>query len=660
MSAIAALLPLIEIVIFSLGIFVLLRCHPKPYRVATALSLGIMSGLCLLSFLFQLCFLAELPEAAPFLEVVILAGMIRLIWQQRATVDDIRQAAIAIWKATPVTTGVFAIALTYLFTQAMLLPPSSWDALTYHLPRVLLWEQNRTLFLRNFTISPLATFPVGSDILFHAFLRFQTDYGLGLFSWLSYVVILLGTYALTRPAVSRSIALTTAVAIACLPEIVYQSTGTKNDIMLAAVALVCVLWAERWLRIPSPEALFGLGLTLCFGVAVKTSFVLFAAFFLPLWFGLVIQRRQFFLLVQMIVRQRQVVLLAIIPGLILSQGWLFWDNYQQFGDWLGPAEFAYQNQNNDGVLGGIANVVRYGFHSIHLLQPVDEALKGLTGASIPSGLQSIYDSSFAPLFGQAGVAEFVRNQPFEIQWQPQEDTSWFGPISLFLVGPAVAWCLVKDRKLPQIMALVAVGLFLAISYKIGWSPWKARFFTLVYVCTGLCVAAFLAQLQPKSWVMKGIRWLSLVILVYACLYNFSKPMIPSSFYLGRENIWLRSDWTRDRLVYDHLYRGERSQRIGQVIDSADTVLITGYDHYFSLLFHNPGINFVLQATEANVEGALSLATVQEQLIEADYLICFAQPCDPTSTDIPLSLEWNDNNFGGIPEVYEIRKQKNTG
>lgn len=101
---------------------------------------------------------------------------------------------------------------------------------------------------------------------------------------------MLATYGLARPRVNRHIALTTALVIALLPEIVYQVTATKNDIILAAVAIACVVWADRWLQAPSFEALLGLGLTLCFGVAVKTTFGLFAFFFGLTWLSLVIQR----------------------------------------------------------------------------------------------------------------------------------------------------------------------------------------------------------------------------------------------------------------------------------------------------------------------------------------------------------------------------------
>jgi hypothetical protein len=656
MPVVKAVLLTLEIGVFCLGSFVWLRSRAHPYPIAAALALGIIVGLGLLSLLLQVAFLLGLPELAPLLELVVLGGIIGGQWRQWRRVGDLPQAIKPLWQAYPGVIAVLSASLTYLFLQALLLPPSSWDALVYHLPRVLLWEQNRSLFLREFTIPQQAVFPVGSDILFHLFLRWQTDYGLGLFSWLAYLVILVGTYALVRPRVSPAIALTTAIILASLPEIVYQATGTKNDILLAAAALGCVIWADRWRQYPTIEPIFGLWLTVCFGIAIKTSFVLFAGFFGLLWLSLVMQRGQGLLLVRLLIHHWARVAGVLLPALVLSQVWLFWDNHHQFGHWLGPTDFAFINQNNDGLFGAIANLIRYSLQSIHLLRPVDQLWASLWGWSLTGALQTFYDSLLAPLLGKAGFAEIAKDQSFEIVWEPREYVSWFGPMGIFLIVPAVFWCVFKEKGLPRVMGLVTILLVLAISYKIGWSPWKSRFFTLVFTCSGLCVAMFLKHLNPNQWWLSSLRWLSVAILLYASLYNYTKPMIPaSSFYLGRENIWVASDWTRDRLIYDHLARGQQTEYVSQALSTAQRVAIVGYDHYFSLMFYNPDLEFVLLSTANDADGRHVLTAVQAPLATVDHLVCFGAQCSPEALDaIRLDLRWNNNgDFGGIPEVYRV-------
>ncbi|MEO1593307.1 MAG: hypothetical protein AAFU71_18740, partial [Cyanobacteria bacterium J06632_22] len=199
MDAIAALGPLIEVVIFCLAGFVWLRGRSQPYSVSAALALGITTGLGLLSLVLQVSFLLGWPVAAVGLEAVSLVGLGWLNRHHWNHLSDLGQRLVQLWRRYPLALSVFGVGLGYLFLQAYLLPPSSWDALVYHLPRVLVWEQNHSLFLRDYSLPHQAVFPVGSDILFHLFLRFHLDYGLGVFSWLFYGVIICGTYAIARP-----------------------------------------------------------------------------------------------------------------------------------------------------------------------------------------------------------------------------------------------------------------------------------------------------------------------------------------------------------------------------------------------------------------------------------------------------------------------------
>ncbi|NEP58625.1 MAG: hypothetical protein F6K31_16680 [Symploca sp. SIO2G7] len=653
MAAAAAVVPLLEIAVVCLGLFVWLRSRTPAYSVAAALSLGIMSGLGLLSCLLQIGFLMERPDLIPLLELVVLTCIIVINRKRWRLVSDIPKRLTVVWQEAPITGFTFAIALGYLFLQAVLLPPNSWDAMTYHLPRVLLWEQNHSLLLRDYAVTAQAIFPVGSDILFHLFLRFQTDYGLGVFSWLSYGAIVFGVYAIARPRVTPTIALTTAIVIACLPEIVYQSTATKNDIIVAAVAVVCVVWADRWLMYPTIESTLGLGLTLCFGIAVKTSFVLFGFFFMLLWLSLVVQRGYLERLLRLLITHWRIVLACTLPALVLSQGWLFLDNYHQYGTWLGPPEFALKNQNRDGLLGGVANFIRYGFQSIHLLQPVDWGWQSLTAGSIQAKLQAVYDGLFDPWLGRAGYASFVLHLPLEIKWQAQEDTSWFGPVSVFLIFPAVVWTLVRGKELPRIMSIITLCLVGVISYKIGWSPWKCRFFTPVFVGTGLCVAVFLQRLRLKTWGLAGLRWISLAILIYGCLYNFSKPLILPPNSPNSKNIWLQSNWTQNRLVYAHLYHGPQVELQSQALTSAKRVAMVGYAHYFPLMFYNPHLEFLLLHTPTGLEGSQAFAAIEPRLTEVDHLLCFHPHCDPTEANQNFNLVWKNQANNGFPKIYRV-------
>lgn len=331
----------------------------KGFSTFKAFSLGIVCGLGGLSLILQIEFLIGLPDYAWVLEILAFTIIVWINQGNWKLLNLIPRKLIKSWQKAPLEVSVLGVALTYLLLQVVLLPPSSWDAMTYHLPRVLLWEQNHSLLIRDYSLYLQAVFPVGSDILYHLFLRLRTDYGLGLFSWLFYIVILLGTYELARSKVDRTLAFTSALVIASLPHFVYVSTAIKNDIIIAAVAVACILWMDTWLSTLSIESFLGLGLTLAFGISAKITFLLFIVPFLILFFYLTIKKVKLKPFLRLLADNRKAILLASFPVLIMSQCWLFLDNYHQYGGWFGPDELSYNNQNNDGLAGTAANLIRY-------------------------------------------------------------------------------------------------------------------------------------------------------------------------------------------------------------------------------------------------------------------------------------------------------------
>ena len=652
-----AILPIVEILIACSSGFMWLKRLRHPYPSLTALTLGIICGLGGLSVILQIEFLAGLPKFAWLLEVFALAGIIFNLRPRWDVIIEIPQKLISFSKKAPPEAGILGIALVYLLLQAILLPPSSWDAMTYHLPRVLLWEQNHTLLLRDYSLYFQAVFPVGSDILYHLFLRLQTDYGLGIFSWLSYVVILLGTYELARPRVGQEIALTSSLLIASMPNFIYAATATKNDIIVAAVAVGCMLWADYWLRRPSIDSLSGLGLTLAFGISVKITFLFFAAPFIFMYICLTLKKKKLKMLACLVSNNKKNIFLMILPVFVMSQCWLFLNNYHQFGGWLGPKEVGNNNQNHDGLVGGIANLIRYSFQSIHFTRPVDRAFHFLFGWPITEMLQLIYDSNFRPTFGQLGYALGANNAPFQIKWQPEEATSWFGPLSTLVIVPASIWSVIWGQGFSKLMLYVGGFLVLAISYQLGWDPWRCRFFMLTFVSTGPCVSAFFKELGVKRWVLSGIRFLCLLIVCYACAFNTLKPIVISqvsykdNYPLIKQDIWSLSHWAQDRLVYEDMYAKGRVEAFSELVPDAKIVALAGYDRYFQFMFRNSELTFLPIRTL----GGESLTMYEERLEKADYLFCMSKSCDEGQLNLNLNRIWTyqTNEGGWHTELYKI-------
>ena len=283
----------------------------------------------------------------------------------------------------------------------------------------LLFQQEKSLYLTEITTHRQAVFPVGSDILHHIFLRFYTDYGIGIFSFLAYVSIGLGTYALCRRYTSSQISLMATLVIISLPEVVYQSTSTKNDIITAATAIFCFLTVHRLLEKLTLTDVILLTLGLAFGISAKTSFL---GFILPfsLFFGLLLLKKyKVGVLIKLIADNSLPFILLIIPIVILSQLWLFIHNHYFLGGWSGAETFTSIHKQSDGLKGAVANLVRYVFQSVHFLKLGDILFESISGLTLSNTLQNTYDSWLQPLLGDAGIGEDF-TPAFNILWTPHE------------------------------------------------------------------------------------------------------------------------------------------------------------------------------------------------------------------------------------------------
>jgi len=179
----------------------------------------------------------------------------------------------------------------YLFLQSILLPPGGKDVLGYHLPRVLMFQSEGTLFLNNFSTFRQVNFPLGYDVLSFLFLRFFSDYGLALYSFISYSVVILASYSLVQKLFNNAnLNKISVLIIASQPQIVLQSTCAQNDLSTAALATVCFLSGYSFYKTLKPLHLLVLCVSILWGLSVKSYFTGFAVPFLLL-FAIHIKKR---------------------------------------------------------------------------------------------------------------------------------------------------------------------------------------------------------------------------------------------------------------------------------------------------------------------------------------------------------------------------------
>lgn len=686
MTLIVVCIFILELLVFNAAGFVLFRKY--EYKTAEAAAFACGLTLILLSCLFQLGFLIYLPAVSFLIEGVVLVLSIVLLVRCKQYIFEALRDIIYLWRRYPFTATFASIFVFFLFAQALFLPPGNWDSMKYNLARVLLFQQENTFFLDRTTNIQQLIQPVGSDILSHMILRFYTDYGVALFSWLAYLGIGFGAYALSRRFAQPHIALTVSIVTMSFPELIYQATSTKNDIFTAIAGMMALLLALRILDELNVKDFLLLLLALSFGISCKTTF---AAFVIPfvLIFGIVfLYKHGCFKWKDILLSHWWIVLITLIPIAVLSQVWLFYANYNRFGSLFGPASFIDHFRNPDGLTGAFANLIRYGFQSFHLLEPVDDIWMAYFGTKISSQLLNLYNWLVSDWLGNTGSLS-----AFGIFWAPVEELSWFGPFGFFLVLPGILYAVIRGPNRLRCCTLAVLGYAFFVAWQVPWMPANNRFFSLFFICSAPCSAFFLQRWLSYRWINLTFRFLSILILLYACIYNQSKPLfIKQVAYkemkevfspaekklppwmkkaeeddageftqfvnrftkaiqtISNTSIWSLTDWGRHRLYYARRYfYDQRIEKFIETVAKDARVGIVGGDadawiyHY---MLYRPDVVFIpIPAHWIKSGGSIE----QEKLEGLDYLLCINTQCTNILGNPDSQLIWQS-----LPKRY-IRK-----
>lgn len=532
---ITSLLATTEILAFLLGLYVFFRS--RGGRAARSFSFAAVTMMAVYSLTIQTFFLLRLPHWYFLADIVIVAFS---AMQTARFKSVLKKEFCALWRflgENRVVGFVVAPLFIYLFLQAFLSPPGNSDSMVYNLARVLMFQQEGGVFPANYSTFHQVAFPVGFDILSFLFLRFFSDYGLGLFSFISYLAIVSGTWALAAGDFSKKIALATVLVIASLGELALQASSTKNDIPAAALATVIFLAGRDFLEKSGATDFFMMILALVWGLTVKGYFSGFAAPFVLFYLLLLLKKttqgawRKRWRPIAGVFKKPSLTTLScagLIIGLIVCAAFFHGGNFRRFGNIWGDPRLAAEHRNKDGILGGVCNAARYIVQSAEI--PITYGYKlNEWHQNLPDGLS------------RRGVRPGTGKTDLAAKQFLSEDYAWYGPFGIWLIMPSLVYCLFMAQGFIRVVALSLIAFFWMVSWQIAWMPWNGRFFSLFYAGSGLCVAFVLNRFfkNKRKWVISGVIVLmSLYGLAGAVWQNDLKKTIPAwnSASLGY-NLW---------------------------------------------------------------------------------------------------------------------------
>lgn len=140
--------------------------------------------------------------------------------------------------------------LFFTFCGALLFAPNTFDAMTYHMTRIMHWLQNQDVSYvvtndqrLNFQL-PLAEFWI-----LHFLLLLKQDFLSNLVQWNAFVISIVTVSLIAAElGMNRKMQWMSAVIMATTPNILFQAQSTQNDLVVCSYVLIFVLMMQKLVR----------------------------------------------------------------------------------------------------------------------------------------------------------------------------------------------------------------------------------------------------------------------------------------------------------------------------------------------------------------------------------------------------------------------------
>lgn len=165
---------------------------------------------------------------------------------------------------------IFAIILFFTLVAAIAYPPNNYDVLTYHMPRVAHWTQNRTMAPYPTSVDrQIGMAPFNAMIALQSYAPFRLDYFVNLGQWLAFAGCLLAVNHITALLGGGRFARFFALLFAAtLPSAIIQASNTECSLIvsffLCVMAIEYLYWRKEnytgWKRMISFGVALGLAI----------------------------------------------------------------------------------------------------------------------------------------------------------------------------------------------------------------------------------------------------------------------------------------------------------------------------------------------------------------------------------------------------------------
>lgn len=467
--------------------------------------------------------------------------------------------------------GIAAILLVVLLVAAAALaaPPNTWDAMDYHLPRVVQWLQNRSVeFYPTAQIRSLYMPPWAEYAMLHLHALAGGDRFDNLVQWFSLAgcaaAISLLAQALGAGARGQVLA---GLAAATIPQAVLQASGPKNDVVLAFWLAAAGYYLFQFRARPGLPAALGFGAAA--GLALFTKGT--AYIWLPLLAGP--------LAISPLIKDPRRTLRCLAAGtaiaLILNTPHYI-RNYRRFGAPLGPSAIAPPrgfkvSSDRFGPGPTVSGLVRN--IALHLGTPSPAVNQWLTGR-IAGALKRIGEDVNDPATTWDGAV-------FAVPETSRHESTAGNPLHLALIAASVALSAWRFRRAEwrdaAVFSLALALMFTGFCAALKWQPWHTRL-QLPFFVLGSALAGAVLPSRLRGAGMGAVPAALLLMAGPALLDNQLRPLL----YGGDRNVFNQS---RDALRFMDRPEIRESYFAAAKFAAEGNCARVGLDHYADGYFY---------------------------------------------------------------------------
>ena len=456
--------------------------------------------------------------------------------------------------------------LFFVFVTSVLcvfLPVPSYDALVYHLARVPFWLSNASLAHFDYPDLRINVMPINSELLYAwILLFFRTEWFLGCFSFLGYVVSIfclynfLGEFKFSTRKKLWSVFIFSSVA-----SIVAEASGTETEIIIGALVFVSLYMWYLASKNESKVLLFFSSLSYALAIGTKTPAILaFIPCLICMYYLAKLSKSE------NIKKLYLYFILFLIVNFILFASYNYVSNFVTYSNPLGSVTAIKLHAFYGGFKAFFANIIRYMFlmldfsgfnyadslgpHIISLQNKIFELLKIPKdwGVLIPAG-ETVNKTLIDPLIGP-GLLGFLVFLP----------CVFYASFSLFFFKDKKDIYKNKKRLFMGLCALLFLVNIIILSFSLGFMVYSIRFITFFIILSSPVFA--LSYIKKNRNIFK---WL----IVF---YSFSYLVVISSHLSSRPFFKLAKIYTQEKTLPAFRERISCSDTFGYTNDMAVCML----------------------------------------------------------------------------------------